>query len=161
MPNYTIPPKIEMALRFWGCSERFVAESNAIEGINRNPTPLEVVEYERFVGLEKISINDLIKFVSVYQPGVRLRDALWVVGRHKPPNGGAHIVNNLNDLLQRLDGLAPYQLHLEYENLHPFTDCNGRSGRALWARQMNRCHDGCPLGFLHHWYYQSLDASRK
>ncbi len=60
--------------------------------------------------------------------------------------------------------LPPYISHVAYENLHPFTDGNGRSGRALWLwqmmhgtmRQVNMARD---LGFLHTFYYQTLNAS--
>ena len=40
---------------------------------------------------------------------------------------------------------------------HPFTDGNGRSGRALWLWQMN---NHAPFGFLHTFYYQTLENSR-
>ena len=48
-----------------------------------------------------------------------------------------------------------YTLHHEYETLHPFTDGNGRSGRVLWLWMLGGIKN-TPLGFLHHWYYQSL-----
>jgi Fic family protein len=37
-------------------------------------------------------------------------------------------------------------------------DGNGRSGRAIWLWQMLRQEGGAPLGFLHHFYYQTLEA---
>lgn len=49
-------------------------------------------------------------------------------------------------------GEMAYHLHHSYETLHPFTDGNGRSGRMLWLWMMQEA----PLGFLHTWYYQSL-----
>ena len=42
-----------------------VAQSNHIEGIDRPPTDAEIVEHKRFVGLEKVSISDLERFVRV------------------------------------------------------------------------------------------------
>jgi Fic family protein len=53
--------------------------------------------------------------------------------------------------------LSPFAAHVRYEHLHPFTDGNGRSGRAIWAWQMLYQGRGeIPLGFLHHFYYQSI-----
>ena len=52
---------------------------------------------------------------------------------------------------------SAYVLHCRYESLHPFTDGNGRSGRALWLWMMGGIEEA-PLGFLHTWYYQSLEA---
>lgn len=48
----------------------------------------------------------------------------------------------------------PWEVHIAYEMLHPFTDGNGRSGRMLWAWQMRNF----PLDFLHTFYYQTLNA---
>jgi hypothetical protein len=77
------------------------------------------------------------------------------VGRHLPPRGGPEIRNHLLDLLLN-DDLSAYEQHVAYEVLHPFTDGNGRSGRALWAWRVR----DFPLGFLHTFYYQTLDSSR-
>lgn len=52
--------------------------------------------------------------------------------------------------------MSPFTTHLRYESIHPFSDGNGRSGRALWLWQMK---GRAPLGFLHQFYYQTLAAS--
>ena len=52
----------------------FIKESNAIERIYGAPTKVEVEEYKRFLSLLCIpTIEDLERFVAVYQPGARLR----------------------------------------------------------------------------------------
>jgi hypothetical protein len=140
-----------------------VAESNRIEGINRPPTDAEIREHERFVRLETVTVSELEQFVSIYQPrSARLRSIPGLnvrVGSHVPPKGGAHIVGQLQALLADINAekkVSPWDAHLQYETLHPFTDCNGRSGRILWYFQM-RASARYDLGFLHAFYYQTLN----
>jgi hypothetical protein len=137
-----------------------VSESNRIEGIDRPPTEAEIREHERFVGLEKVTISELQTFVKIYQPNARLRSFPGMdvqVGSYVPPKGGEHIVAQLQALLIDVNAdkkLSPWDAHIQYEKLHPFSDCNGRSGRILhyWAlRRSSRS-----LGFLHEFYYQTL-----
>ena len=140
----------------------FVAESNRIEGITRPPTVSEVQEAERFLELKIVTIEDLEQFVSVYQPGARLRETRGLdvrVGSHIAPRGGPELVISLSVILTKVAGgdLTQFTAHLRYEFLHPFTDCNGRSGRMLWLWQMLRQYQFPNLSFLQHWYYDTLD----
>ena len=133
----------------------FVRESNRIERILREPTDAEIAAHEQFLAGQP-TLSGLIKFVSLVQPDAVLRDRPGlnvVVGRYYPPPGGPHIRIELERILR--DASHPYLTHQEYEALHPFTDGNGRSGRVLWLWMMGGI-GGAPLGFLHHWYYQSL-----
>lgn len=134
----------------------FVQESNAIESIFRDPSQEEVNELDRFMKLEVITIEELQKFVSVYQPDALLRDVIGRsvrVGSYLPPKGGPWIREHLELLL--LSGLDPYDLHVYYEKLHPFMDGNGRSGRALWAWK----NQDISKGFLLPFYYETLRRS--
>jgi hypothetical protein len=136
--------------------EDFVRESNRIEGIVRKPTRAEMKAHNLFLGLEDIRVADLEGFVAVCQPGAVLRRKVGMnvhVGDYVAPMGGRNIEIDLIGILSRKDQLGPYLTHIEYEQLHPFTDGNGRSGRALWLWQMRNA----PLGFLHHFYYQTLN----
>jgi len=146
----------------------FIKESNFIEGITRVPTDAEMFEHVRFTSLDVITIKELERFVSVYQPEARLRGKGGLdvrAGFHTPIGGGIHIRTLLQEFLEDLiideEAFTPYQAHVKYETLHPFTDCNGRSGRALWAWHMKKLKKKTNLSFLHYWYYQSLDASRR
>lgn len=140
--------------------QKFILESNRIEGIHREPSRKEMDEYQRFMALDSITLADMRKFVNVYQPGAKLRDKKNMdvrVGSYFPPLGGPSIKRELEKILEsawlgRHSPGAAYRIHQQYEKLHPFMDGNGRSGRMLWRWMM----PSAPLGFLHTWYYQSL-----
>jgi hypothetical protein len=143
----------------------FVKESNAIEGIVRSPTEQELKATQNFLGLDFLSVNAVIDLVRVYQPGAVLRDQSGAaqinvrVGNHIAPAGGPSIRTRLEDLIVDANvKMNPYWIHCRYETLHPFSDGNGRSGRAIWMWQMQNKTD---LGFLHAWYYQSLQDWRR
>lgn len=145
----------------------FIAESNKIEGIIRAPDLAEVGAFGRFVELPQITLPELNGLTRTFQPDARLRDQPGMnvrVGTHVAPQGGPEIVTALESLLGSINArqdYGPYRAHRLYETLHPFTDGNGRSGRAIWAWQMMRDDDPMiGLGFLHAFYYQALQASR-
>lgn len=146
----------------------FIRESNRIEGISREPADAELAVAREFLEGNDVIIVKLCALVSIFQPGAVLRNKIGLnvrVGGHIAPPGGQNITDRLARLLDRIRANAehPYLLHREYETQHPFTDGNGRSGRLLWAWQMLKFGyaPGIELGFLHAWYYQSLQNSQK
>jgi len=148
--------------------KRFVVESNRIEGIAVT-RQREVDAHRGFIALPAVTVDDLVALVGVIQPNAQLRDKVSVPGvrvsNHIAPPSGPEIRANLEMYLWgTMNGTSPFDTHRRYETLHPFTDGNGRSGRALWLWQMLR--DGersaamaMQLGFLHSFYYQTLAVS--
>jgi fido (protein-threonine AMPylation protein) len=152
----------------------FIKESNRIEGIHRDPTILEIGEYHRFMALEQVTLEDMQRFVSIYAPRHVLRDKSGLdvrVGNYIAPRGGSKIKTELKLILHDANEFKRinkrgysdafqhecFKTHVAYEQLHPFTDGNGRSGRMLWWWMMG----GSTIGFLHAWYYQTLANEQK
>lgn len=142
----------------------FVEESNRIEGITRIQSVLldEIAIHQQFLNLQMLAIENVDAFVMSVQPGAVLRDKSGLDVRvvdHIAPPGGPAIREDLEELLRRINGhkVNPFDAHVEYENLHPFTDGNGRSGRVIWLWMHGTV---APLGFLHQFYYETLLNSR-
>lgn len=141
---------------------RFITESNAIEGICREPLPQEIGAHQGLLEVpwDAITVGALEAFVENVQPGAKLRK--WPgmnvkVYHHVAPPGGPQISSRLEALLKD-PLLDAYERHLAYQDLHPFTDGNGRSGRALWLHEMGgiAALKEMRRGFLHEFYYQTL-----
>lgn len=145
--------------------ENFLIESNEIEDINLLPTDNQIGLSMAFLKLETVYIKDLTNFVNLFQSDAVIRNKKNLnvrVGPHIAPPGGNKIVTDLQNLLWRIKETTPFEFHCGYETLHPFTDCNGRSGRILWLWQMVRIFPNMDeTEFLHQFYYQTLQETRE
>jgi Fic family protein len=147
----------------------FVQESNKIEGIDRSYEPSrfnkEIKAHERLLEIPTLSSQDIKNFVSEIDPTIKIRDKTGMnvsVGNYFPPKGSSLIRSLLDNILKYMSDNDAYTTHIKYERLHPFMDVNGRSGRAIWAWQMSKENkDPFYLGFLHTFYYQTLEHSRR
>lgn len=140
---------------------KFISESNAIEGILREPLPSEIEAFAKFMESDA-TLDDLFELQMVFAPNKPLRSKSGMdvrVGSHIAPRGGVVIADMLVDVIQAArESANPWRVHCDFESLHPFMDGNGRTGRALWAWQMQRLGlRPFALPFLHRFYYQTLD----
>lgn len=140
---------------------QFLKESNLIEGITAPPSFEEQMVAATFLDLSELTLNDFLLFVGVNQGDAVLRDRAGLnvqIGGGLAPLGDITIKTRLLDLIADANENAdPYQTHVKYEMLHPFTDCNGRSGRILWLWMMRRQKRSIAhMGFLQTFYYQTL-----
>jgi Fic family protein len=138
----------------------FAIESNFIEQISEEKKHIEHYDALRsFLKLDKLTVKNIEKFVSTIQPNAILRTTQGVrIGNHIAPSG-EKVKTKLKPLLDMIskDEIDPWEAHLRYEYLHPFTDGNGRSGRAIWLWQMTTHREwGMGLGFRHKFYYDTL-----
>lgn len=129
----------------------FIYESNRIEGIN-GILAGDFEAHEEFLASPG-GVEDLVTFVArVAQAALRTEFGQNVcVGTHIAPLGGSAIRPLLEEVLREQD---PYLQHCHYLTLHPFMDGNGRSARALWLKRMGKVPN---IGFLHTFYYQTLE----
>jgi len=145
---------------------RFAQESNEIEGIKDE---LSHVRHKKalvkFITQPEIKVVDLCTFVKTIEPRVVLRqhDYQAVYIANQQGLRGTLVTLALEDLLERIQNkqINCFQAHMEYETIHPFTDGNGRSGRALWLWQHIK-HDVWPnLSFKHAFYYETFEFYRQ
>jgi Fic family protein len=144
----------------------FSEESNRIEGIYDNNAHKKMASMvEMFLCKDDITVDDVISFAN--NIGGELRDKKGMnvrVGSHIPPAGNQNMKDMLCKIIKSINENTdhPFTCHHRFETLHPFTDGNGRTGRALWLWQMIEYYRyNFQISFLHSFYYQSLSMGRQ
>lgn len=153
-PRYSDGPPPGRTHMNYAALVRFIMESNAIEGVCDDPVNVEIAAHVDF--LEKTpTVESLERFLAVCEPGAALRrqPGVNIIGA---PLGGPEVDAELRCLLAMT--APPYERHLAFMRLQPFTSGNGRAGRVLWLHNMGGI-DNVPFGFLSTWYSMSLSAT--
>jgi hypothetical protein len=116
----------------------FTRVNNRMAGIAREPTAAEISAHRGLLAINALRVENLELFVHHIAPGAGLRGADDV--ELPAETESADLRADLSIILTaaRMRSASPDRLHRVYRMLHPFTDANGRCGRALWMWQVMR-----------------------
>lgn len=146
-------------VRFRGRLMEFAKESNRIEGITNSEANERM--FEKLDAFLKFKELTAVRVCGFNEWGRLRRDEgmnVRIGGRECLP-GGDSLKHHFALIIHTLRERCAFVNHVEFEKLHPFTDGNGRTGRAIWLWQMVRQYDyDLSLGFLRKWYCQSLEG---
>ena len=120
----------------------FVRVSNRIAGIARDPTAAEISAHRGLLAANSLRVENLELFVHHVAPGAGLRGGL--AANAEPGDEESSRDEDLRAdlativLAAQTRSASPHRVHRIYRLLRPFTDGNGRCGRALWMWQVMR-----------------------
>lgn len=151
--------------------KEFLRESNAIEGVYSDEAlndALNAWEYayrERKHGFSLEYILHIHRMLMInLDPSIagKLRDCdVWIGGKKNWFISTALLKEDLRDWCEFANAIrtdsdyipqstlddATRSLHVDFEDIHPFRDGNGRTGRILW--NINRLLCGLPIQIIH------------
>jgi len=121
----------------------FVRASNRLAGIDREPTASEISAHRGLLAANRLRVENLEQFVRHVAGGARLRDT----NSSRARKGALADINLRADLETIVEAastraVSPARLYRIYRLLRPFTDGNGRCGRALLMWQVMRQDTG-------------------
>lgn len=152
----------------------FLLESNRIENIEGLSID-DLKAAREFMDNDHVTVSDMVALAHEFTSGVgKLRNYVGAdvrVGRSVPPAGGPRMPKLLEGILDdAMDKTKnSFDVHVDYEHLHPFLDGNGRTGRLLWLWKLvhapgpedeffTRFIAQNPGNFLQAFYYQMLGS---
>lgn len=150
----------------------FLDHSNRIEGEDgvvafkdamkawKYLTKVEDLDYSKVLDVHKLLAGSLRPDIAG-----KFRDCdVWIGGQHKRFINQEVIVNQVGNLLYKIlkSILVPQgikdkeefakECHVEFENIHPFEDFNGRTGRLIY--NWHRIKLGLPFHIIHEGHEQ-------
>lgn len=127
-----------MALSDW--VPHFVRASNRLAGIDREPTASEISAHRGLLAANRLKVENLEQFVRHVAGGAQLRDANSSIAARKAERTDTSLRADLETIVEAASSRAvsPGRLYRIYRMLRPFTDGNGRCGRALLMWQVMR-----------------------
>lgn len=153
----------------------FMRESNAIEGemespqIGRvNPGDIKALHYLFSAKcspnkIEPKTIKQLHKILGAYLKKDwvgKWRDRQVYIGKHTPPSP-EEVPKLMREYCKNFGDMNAWEAHNRYEEIHPFTDLNGRTGRLLWLLKAVDEGYRFTIPFLRMYYYQTLEQYEK
>jgi len=143
--------------------EAWQTESNAIEGLHRSRARLreEVDALATFLANKRVASFEILLLANALEPNAVLRTRVGQnvrVAGHVAPPGGPSIRRDFAELLVTVseNDVNPVIGHAAYLQLHPLTDCNGRTSRALYLWHTTTLLGRTPDMFLEDYYRTSL-----
>lgn len=139
---------------------KFVQQSYWMQDHPIGPNEKELQELERFINLEFIDLEEMKKFLSIYEPMAELRNKPGMdlevqyrndlIEKYDPPAGCYNIKVKLESLLQdcSFGYTDAHDLYIKYQILSPFTQGNEISGQALWLWKCLKEKDSVYPNFL-------------
>jgi Fic family protein len=140
----------------------FIRESSHIERESERRGDREALEMAIEEPIE--SLEDILYLHRLLADGKsfagKLRTVQVYVGGHVPPSP-ENVPRAMEKFIDMYPVMDSWRAHNEFEKIHPFQDYNGRVGRVIWAsKAVHEEGYDLSLGFLHKYYYQTLNHYR-